>query len=46
MLYWLVVIATTTAGTTMAEFADRSLGIGYAGGASILFVLMLASLAA
>src|ERR1700755_491778 len=44
-LYWLVVIATTTAGTTMADFADRSLGIGYPGGASILFVLLMASLA-
>jgi uncharacterized membrane-anchored protein len=44
-LYWLVVIATTTAGTTMADFADRSLGIGYPGGASLLFVLMMASLA-
>jgi uncharacterized membrane-anchored protein len=43
-LYWLVVIATTTAGTTMADFADRSLGIGYPGGASLLFVLLLASL--
>jgi uncharacterized membrane-anchored protein len=45
LLYWLVVIATTTAGTTMADFADRSLGIGYAGGATILFALLLASLA-
>jgi len=45
-LYWLVVIATTTAGTTMADFADRSLGIGYPGGASILFILLMASLAA
>jgi uncharacterized membrane-anchored protein len=44
-LYWLVVIATTTAGTTMADFADRSLGIGYPGGASLLFVLLIASLA-
>jgi uncharacterized membrane-anchored protein len=44
-LYWLVVIATTTAGTTMADFADRSLGIGYPGGASLLFMLLLASLA-
>jgi uncharacterized membrane-anchored protein len=44
-LYWFVVIATTTAGTTMADFADRSLGIGYPGGASLLFVLLLASLA-
>ena len=32
-LYWAVIVATTTAGTTMADFADRSLGIGYAGGA-------------
>src|SRR3979409_1538060 len=38
-LYWLVIIATTTAGTTMADFADRSLGIGYAGGATRLFAL-------
>jgi uncharacterized membrane-anchored protein len=44
-LYWLVVIATTTAGTTMADFADRSLGIGYPGGASLLLVLLIASLA-
>jgi uncharacterized membrane-anchored protein len=44
-LYWLVVIATTTAGTTMADFADRSLGIGYPGGAALLFVLLMASLA-
>jgi uncharacterized membrane-anchored protein len=44
-LYWLVVIATTTTGTTMADFADRSLGVGYPGGASLLFVLLMASLA-
>src|ERR1700710_2056658 len=44
-LYWLVVIATTTAGTTMADFADRSLGVGYPGGAFLLFALLLASLA-
>jgi uncharacterized membrane-anchored protein len=43
-LYWLVVIATTTAGTTMADFADRSLGIGYPGGASLLFALLMLSL--
>jgi uncharacterized membrane-anchored protein len=43
-LYWLVIIATTTAGTTMADFADRSLGIGYPGGSLILFVLLMASL--
>jgi uncharacterized membrane-anchored protein len=43
-LYWLVVIATTTAGTTMADFADRSLDIGYPGGASLLFLLLMISL--
>jgi uncharacterized membrane-anchored protein len=43
-LYWAVIVATTTAGTTIADFADRSLGIGYAGGASILFVLLIAAL--
>src|ERR1700688_400891 len=43
-LYWFVIIATTTAGTTMADFADRSLGIGYPGGALILFVLLMAAL--
>jgi uncharacterized membrane-anchored protein len=44
-LYWAVIVATTTVGTTMADFADRSLGVGYTGGASILFVLVLLSLA-
>jgi uncharacterized membrane-anchored protein len=44
-LYWAVIVATTTVGTTVADFADRSLGIGYIGGTSILFVLVLASLA-
>jgi uncharacterized membrane-anchored protein len=43
-LYWLVIIATTTAGTTMADFADRSLGIGYPGGSLVLFALLMASL--
>jgi uncharacterized membrane-anchored protein len=43
-LYWFTIIATTTVGTTLADFADRSLGIGYAGGASILLALVLASL--
>ena len=43
-LYWFVIIATTTAGTTMADFADRSLGIGYPGGALILFGLLTAAL--
>jgi uncharacterized membrane-anchored protein len=43
-LYWAVIVATTTAGTTLADFFDRSLGIGYVGGSSILFALLLASL--
>ena len=43
-LYWTTIIATTTVGTTLADFADRSLGIGYAGGASLLSVLLMASL--
>src|SRR6202012_3449967 len=43
-LYWAAIVASTTAGTTMADFFDRSLGIGYAGGASALLVLVLASL--
>jgi uncharacterized membrane-anchored protein len=43
-LYWAVIVATTTAGTTMADLADRSLGIGYPGGSLILFVLLMASL--
>jgi uncharacterized membrane-anchored protein len=43
-LYWAVIIATTTAGTTMADFADRSLGIGYPGGSLILFALLMACL--
>ena len=45
VLYWLTIIATTTVGTTMADFADRSLGIGYAGGTTILAVLLSLSLA-
>lgn len=44
VIYWITIIATTTVGTTMADFADRSLGIGYAGGSSLLFVLLIASL--
>lgn len=43
-LYWTTIIATTTVGTTLADFADRSLGIGYAGGTTILFALLMASL--
>lgn len=45
-LYWTTIIATTTVGTTLADFADRSLGIGYAGGTTMLLALLLASLAA
>jgi uncharacterized membrane-anchored protein len=43
-LYWTTIIATTTVGTTLADFADRSLGIGYAGGTTLLFALLIASL--
>jgi uncharacterized membrane-anchored protein len=43
-LYWATIIASTTAGTTMADFADRSLGIGYAGGSLVLLVCVLLSL--
>jgi uncharacterized membrane-anchored protein len=43
-LYWTTIVATTTVGTTLADFADRSLGIGYAGGTSILLMLLMGSL--
>jgi uncharacterized membrane-anchored protein len=43
-IYWTTIVATTTVGTTLADFADRSLGIGYPGGATILFTLLMASL--
>ncbi len=43
-LYWFTIIATTTVGTTLADFADRSLGIGYAGGSALLLTLLLTSL--
>ena len=43
-LYWAVIVATTTAGTTMADYADRSLGIGYVGGSLLLFTLLIAFL--
>ena len=45
LLYWTTIIATTTVGTTLADYADRSLGIGYAGGSSLLLILLMASLA-
>ncbi len=44
VLYWTTIIATTTVGTTLADFADRSLGIGYAGGTTILIILLMLSL--
>jgi uncharacterized membrane-anchored protein len=43
-LYWLTIIASTTCGTTLADFADRSLGIGYAGGSLLLLACVLGSL--
>jgi uncharacterized membrane-anchored protein len=45
LLFWAVIVATTTVGTTLADFLDRSLGIGYAGGSSILVVLLVTTLA-
>lgn len=45
-LYWATIIASTTAGTTMADFATRSLGIGYTGGSLVLFTAVLLSLGA
>jgi uncharacterized membrane-anchored protein len=44
-LYWATIIASTTFGTTMADFADRSLGIGYSGGSALLLALLLGTLA-
>ena len=43
-LYWATIVASTTCGTTLADFADRSLGIGYPGGSLLLFSLVLVSL--
>jgi uncharacterized membrane-anchored protein len=42
--YWFAIIASTTVGTTLADYADRSLGIGYAGGTALLGALLVASL--
>ena len=44
-LYWATIVASTTFGTTMADFADRSLGIGYTGGSLLLFTCLVAVLA-
>ena len=43
-VYWLAIVATTTVGTTVADFCDRSLGIGYLGGSTLLFTLLMATL--
>jgi len=43
-LYWFTIITTTTVGTTLADYADRSLGIGYAGGSALLLALLIGSL--
>ncbi|MHB1245777.1 MAG: COG4705 family protein [Sulfuriferula sp.] len=43
-LYWTTIVATTTVGTTLADFADRSLGIGYLGGTTLLLALLVSSL--
>lgn len=44
-LYWLTIVATTTVGTTIADFVDRSLGIGYLGGSTLVFGCLMVSLA-
>src|SRR3978361_874665 len=43
-LYWFTIVATTTVGTTLADYCTRSLGIGYTGGSTILVGLVIASL--
>jgi uncharacterized membrane-anchored protein len=45
LLYWATIVASTTAGTTLADFSDRSLGIGYTGGSLLLFACVMVSLA-
>jgi uncharacterized membrane-anchored protein len=45
VLYWATIVASTTFGTTMADFADRSLGIGYTGGSTLLLILLTITLA-
>ena len=44
VIYWATIVASTTVGTTLADFATRSLGIGYAGGSALLLALLLSSL--
>ncbi len=45
MLYWLVILSTSTAGTTMSDFMDRTLGLGYATGSALLVTLLVVTLA-
>ncbi|RMO73945.1 COG4705 family protein [Pseudomonas syringae group genomosp. 3] len=42
MLYWLVILSTSTAGTTMSDFMDRTLGLGYAMGSTVLIAMLIA----
>jgi uncharacterized membrane-anchored protein len=44
LLYWLTIVATTTVGTTLADYCTRSLGIGYTGGSTILLICVITSL--
>ncbi len=44
VIYWTTIVATTTVGTTLADFATRSLGIGYSGGSALLMALLMGSL--
>jgi uncharacterized membrane-anchored protein len=44
LLYWTTIVASTTFGTTMADFADRSLGIGYTGGTALLLACLMTTL--
>jgi len=44
VIYWLTIVASTTVGTTLADFATRSIGIGYTGGSAILLSLLVGSL--
>jgi uncharacterized membrane-anchored protein len=46
MLYWLVILSTSTAGTTMSDFMDRTLGLGYATGSALLIGILLLTFAA
>ena len=45
-LYWLTIVASTTAGTTLADYSTRSIGLGYTGGSILLLSLVIASLIA